>query len=832
LAFTAILFFCILWKFLQDIKTEHALQTIRQHLETSLSIVRDGVVIELPAISVVQGDLIILTEGSYLPADARLVDAYGLVIDETLLFGGSAPVQKTAADVSNRAVPPEKQRNMVFAGTYVLEGEGRAIVVATGEDCEIHHPGREVPMQMDLDSEAEMQMGIFYDYFKFAGCILGGLAVIIAWWTLQRSGEPVSWLEMLFLGLGFAIAAIPEGIVSTSRAILAENAYKLLRKGIAIRNLVSLEKLSGVTALCVDDVGVLTTEEMMLSHAFVDGRLLDAEGWEGTLTPAEDSQPESEDDESPPPASHARRQVPHGFPLLILAANQCTADEQNQQKSVMERNIHIAVREIAEQLGFYKADYDWALSPIYELPPNPGHPYKVLVFETEDGKFLELMFGAAEAVVSECQYVQSNGSIHLMNIDEKAFAVKIARYLFDTPAQVVGFAYRNLTAPPSRREMTQNLVFLGLLSFEPIYYIDEKEAVESCLDAGVKVVTMTNKDKRTAVDLAREFGIIQDKTSVVSKVELDEFTEEYHDSIIDRLLVYCHPSPEQKLNVIQYLKRRGYSVGAWGRTPRALREMKVADVSFASASRATHIVQEHADCLTFRDGFRVISDTLLHAREMYSHLRNSMRWLLSCALAQMLTLVIGFIIYQLKPNFSMPLNLQQIIWTHLLVNLIPLIGLGHERITGDLRLHRPQKSPPFLPKIYRFDILLRSLVIALMTIVAFVATLEAFPNNLQRAQTAACTTLIFTQLLASFQCHRQSWESLPQRVFANIPMLLTILACLGLHLFVIYFPMAREILWGDGFYNIEPMTQEWKWIIPFCIFLALIPLNLVRGTGR
>jgi Ca2+-transporting ATPase len=830
LVFFAILCFHILWKYIQDAKTRARLKSIQGHVEIAIAVVRDGRVVELSSTEIVPGDLLLLDEGSYIPADARIVHTDGLVVDETPLFGTSMSVTKTAEDISDSGLMPENQRNMVFAGTYVLEGTGRGIVIATGQRLEIHNPKRQVPVQHDLDSEAEIQTGVFYDRFKWAGCILAGLSVLITWSVLQQSGNPVNWSDLwpdlLFLALGFAIASIPEGIVSTSRAILADNAYRLLHKGVAIRSLINLERLSNVTALCVNDLGVFTTEEMMVSHAFVEEKLVEREMWESWLASRRDAP--SEEGEELFPVPPADSQIPSGLPLLVLTASKCCVRGQNRQESATEKRINQAIQQIAEQIGFNSEQYDTASSLVYEMIQTPERPYKMLFFETESGELLKLMCGDAKSVLQSCEYVQIRQTSSRMTVNQQELAARIIQYLRDSNVLVIGIAYRNVADPPSLQNMKQNLTFLGLLAFTEMDYTGEKDAVESCIDAGIKTVMITDKDPFAALDLARAFGMVQDKTAVASKAELDQVGDAY-DSVADRLLVYSGPSAEQKLNIVQHLKHRGYSVGLWGQSPKDLRSMKAADVSFASAFRASHITHQNAGCLLLKDGFQVIANLLLHTREAYGNLRNSMRWLLSCTTAQLVTLSIGFIIQQLK-GWPMPLTLSQIVWVHFLVNLIPVIGLGHSRISGDLKHNRPQKVVPFFAGLYHFDILLRSFVIALMTIISFVMTLQDFPNDPARAQGAACTALIFTQLIASFQCHRNSWESLPQRIVANIPFLLTILVCMALHLLVIYVPAIRQILWGHEFYGIGMLFSEWQWMLTFCVLLLLLPLNLATDS--
>ena len=172
----------------------------------------------------------------------------------------------------------------------------------------------------------------------------------------------------------------------------------------------------------------------------------------------------------------------------------------------------------------------------------------------------------------------------------------------------------------------------------------------------------------------------------------------------------------------------------------------------------------------------------------------------------------------------MPLNLLQLFWVHLLVSLIPLMSLGYDDIRGDFRYSKPQKIPPFLSRADFYDVLLRSLVIASMTIFSFILTSVNSDVTQQNphaaAQTAACTTLILGLLISNFQCHRLFWESVFQRIKANLPLCFTILACIALHLFIVYLPTTQQI------FGFAPLFQEWQWMLAFCAVLLFLPLNL------
>ena len=276
MAILAILVFHVVWRFAQAAKARNQLQSIRRHSDIRITVIRGGRLTKITPTDVVPGDLLILDEGDYIPADARIVETDSLIIDESPLFNGAMSIQKNAEDaLESSVVPPEKQRNMVFGGTYVMEGHGRAIVVQTGKNLELQKYGSQTPAAPDLPTEAERQMRRFYNYFSIGGLIIAKLAIAITWVLHRITDVQTDWHELFLLGFGFVIASVPDSIASTVRSILADTAKKLLKEGVAIQRLNTLEDLNNLTAVCIDEVGTFTKARHSLSHVFVDEQLIE-----------------------------------------------------------------------------------------------------------------------------------------------------------------------------------------------------------------------------------------------------------------------------------------------------------------------------------------------------------------------------------------------------------------------------------------------------------------------------------------------------------------------------------------------------------------------------
>ena len=814
-----ILGFQVLWRFVQAAKVRSQHQSIREHSEIHITVIRGGSVAKIIPRDVVPGDLLIFDEGDYIPADARIVEADSLVVDETPLYDGAASVQKRAEGMSEAiAVLPEEQRNMVFGGTYVTAGSGRAIVVKTGKDLEFHKGGKHVLSPPDRPTEAEKQMRVFYNCFSSAGLVIAALAIAITW-ALNRTVDISSaWPELLLLGLGFAIASVPDGIVLTTRSILADNANKMLTKGVAIQRLNTLEELNNLTAVCVDEIGTFTEAGLSLSHVFVDEQLVEQNTWEKWLAELETASDEAGEDAFPAPPPES--QVPYGFPLLILAASRCANHRQYQYGNSLGDDVYTALKEVALRIGYDLDRYDTELPLVDELPETPSHPYKGYVFETGGEKHLEIILGQSAIVLQDCRSIQVQGVLYKIEPGQVELIRQVTEHLDNRGAYVLGVAHRISGVADTRHEMKSNAIFLGLMAFSTSAHARTRECVESCMDAGMRIVLITDKNRQMAAEIAKTNGITQDRHSVAERADFDERREDY-DLLISNCSVYSKLSGAQRVSVVQYLGRHGYTLGFLGRRPLDTGAMKAADVGFASASHACHAVQTHADCLMLKEGFSVIEALLHHSREAYDNLRNSMRWLLSCTLAQLITLVVGFVLHHLY-GLPMPLTLHQIIWIHFLVNLVPLVYLGSDRIQERFRYSRARVVPPFLHTFYPSDFF-RSLFISSLAIVGFLVTIGRNSGNWANtepiAQTAACTILVFTQLFSNFQYRRYPWESLPQRIAANLPLLIIILVCMGLHALIVYHELAANILGTTAL-----TLREWQWIGAFCV-LAVLPLN-------
>ena len=835
---------------------------INRRMVHSIRVIRQGKLEKCAPEDIVPGDLLSLSIGDYVPADARIIKSEGLMTDESAIFGAEVAIDKTSADISEAALPPEQQKNIAFGGTYVVAGYGSAIVVKTGNQLEIWKQRRETHRISAAATLAENEIKDLHAIIKIAGIVVGTIVVAMGWW-FEYQNRATDWQSLIHLGLLFAIASAPYDIIGLLRLSFSKHTQRLMEKGVTLRNSRSIEKLSGITTFCANENGLATTRSLTISNIFVDEQLVDGNTWKTWLDSLESLPPEER--QKAVSAIPSDVKIPQGAPHLVFTAGLGTSGGQGMDnETISDSKIHAesdtdasppspksTIEKNMVRLG-YQLDTIKTKFPLVDAYPYTQHyGYQMQVFEPAPENYLNIIFGDAQTVFDTCSSVFVNDEIVPLCDDTYEMYDKVIEYLFNTKTQVYGVAFHTSDVILKPQEMENNPIFLGFISFSVSNDEEIKTVLKSSLDAGLKVILISENSEQETVDLAKDLGLIHNRKAVVSRAELEAVPREEIDAETSQWLAYSQPTWEQRRNIVLSLKRQGHAIGFLGQNRTDLRAMNVADITLANSSYASHIAQAAADGLINSKGFQAVKDAMLHAREAYRNTSGFLRWNFSCTLSLLLTLTLGTVLHYLY-EMPMPLTLTQIIWVQLLSTLLPALGIGTERIFADERYHRPSVSSRsrFLSKTTGVDIICRAVTISLMTIIPFffmlwrsaavsdamgVSTLmrDVFsggtgvtPNSadIAVARTAACTTLIFTQLATCWQALRYSWESLFQRIVANPWLLLISGIIIALHAITLYVEPIGQFL------GMVPLKWEWQWTLLFSLILLLLPLNLAINS--
>ena len=840
--------------------------TLNKRLAHSIKVIRQGKLEKCAPEEIVPGDLLSLTAGDYVSADARIIESEGLMIDESALFGTEGPVQKISGDIPEPDLPPEKQKNIAFGGTYVVAGHGFAIVVRTGEQIEIRKQHRDDRQPSMANTLAENETRDLHTIIKIVGIAAAAIAVVIGWW-FEYQNRVTDWQSLILLGLLFALASAPSNVIGLLRLSFSRHAQKLTEKGITLCNAKSLEKLSRITLFCANENGLATTRALTISSLFVDEQLVDGNTWRAWLDSLQDLS--AEERQKAIEAIPQGGKIPQGAPHLVFTAGLGISDGQSGTHAATSNSAAASqvethettpspkatIQRDMESLGYRLESIQAKLPWVDAYPATRNYGYQMQVFESAPENYLNVIFGDAQTVLNTCGSVLINGEITPLSDDKYEMYQEIIGHLLSTKSQVYSVAFHVSDVILKPQEMEDNPIFLGFMSFSISNDEETKTVLKSSLDTGLKIVLISEGKVQETVDLAKDLGLVYNSKAVVSREELEAVPREAIDEETENWLAYSQPTWEQRRNIVLSLKRQGHTIGFLGQNRTDLRAMTVADIALANSRYASHIVQAAADGLISSKGFQAVRDALLHAREAYHNASGFLRWNLSCTLSLFFTITIGTVLHYLY-KMPMPLTLTQLIWVQVLTTLLPSLGIGTEKIFADTDnsdwYHRPTRfsKARFLSKTTGIDIICRAVTVSLMSLIPFffmlwrsaalpetvgVSTLmgdvfsvgasgTAISAEITVARTVVCTTLILTQLATCWQALRYPWESLFQRMFANSRLLVLSLTVIALHLATLYVePMAQ-------FLGMASLKWEWRWTLLFSLILFLLPLNLAINS--
>ena len=831
-----------------------------------IKVIRQGKFEKCTPEDIVPGDLLSLTAGDYVPADARIIESEGLMIDESALFGSEGPVEKISTDIPEPALPPEKQHNIAFGGTYVVAGHGFAIVVKTGEQVEIWKQYQDDPPTPVTNTLAENETRDLHTQIKIVGIFVAAIAVGVGWW-FEYQNRVTDWHSLILLGLLFTLASAPGNVTGLLRLSFSKHAEKLREKGITLRDANSLEKLSRITTFCANENGLATTRALTISSIFVDEQLVDGNTWRTWLDSLKDL-PAAERQKAVAAIPQGGK-IPQGAPHLVFTAGLGTSDGRNVPNAATANtpatsgaetnetapSPKVAIQQNMEKLGYQLESVKAKLPLVDAYPSTRNYGYQMQVFESAPEDYLNVIFGDAQTVLDTCGSVLINGEITPLSDDKYEMYHEIIGYLLNTRSHVYGVAFHSSDVILKPQEMEDNPIFLGFIGFSVSNDEETKTVLKSSLDTGLKIVLISEGKEQETVDLAKDLGLVHNRKAVASREELDAVPREQIDSETAKWFAYSQPTWEQRRNIVLSLKRQGHAIGFLGQNRTDLRAMTVSDIALANSAQASHVVQAAADGLINNKGFQAVRDALLHAREAYHNAAGFLRWNLSCTLSLFFTLTIGMALHYLY-KMPMPLTLTQIVWVQLLTTLLPSFSMGTEHIFADADNndwhHRPIlfSRARFLSKTTGIDIICRAVTISLMALLPFFFMLWRSPalsdtfgvSMLMRevfsgrntgtpispditvARTVVCTTLILAQLATCWQTLRYPWESLFQRIFANSQLIVASVVVVALHLATLYIqPIAQ-------FLGMASLKWEWQWTLVFSLTLFLLPLNLAINS--
>lgn len=749
--------------FVQEYKAERSMAMIRRMAAPRAFVIRDNRLMQISAAELVVGDHVQLVQGNIVPADARLVEAAALSMDESALTGESLPSGKSTDVLREDDLIPADRTNMVFSGSVVSRGRARAVVVATGMETEI---GKIARLLEDRPARTPLQVRM-QRFSKRLSVIILLICIVIFLHGLYQ-GKTI--VETLMLSISLAVAAIPEALPALLTIALSLGAARLIRRKVLIRKLTAVEALGAVTYICTDKTGTLTQNRMSVAdaHVSIDESVLSTD--------------------RPPLA------------LCILLNHDVVLDAEGCKSG---DPMEVAMVDYAE--ARWGVLQEGLFPRIAEIPFDPVRKCMVSVHSAGDRQ-LVVVKGAPEAIAS--RLVLESESEELLHLSER-WSGKGRR--------VLAFAWRWIDSGEwngNAELFYDNLEWVGCLGLIDPLRPESAESIAAARRAGIVPVMITGDHPATAAAIAREAGILDGEGLVVTGRQLAGFSADDLLTNVEKIRVYARVTPEQKLVIVKALKERGHFVAMTGDGVNDAPALRQADIGVAMGVSGTDVSKEAAHMVLLDDNFAAIIRAVREGRRIYDNIRKFIRYMMTCNSAEIITIF-------LAPFAGLPVPLMplHILWINLVTDGLPALALAGERAEADI-MDRPPRNPSesFFARGTGTHIVWVGLVMAGLTLGV---QAWAIGNDIQHWQTMVFTTLAFNQLAHVLAIRAERKLLIEAGVFGNLPLMGAVFLTFVLQLMVIYLPSANHV------FKTQPLSvmQFFVCVVSAAVLFHLVELE-------
>ena len=792
--------------FFQENKASKALSELKKVLKVNAFVIRDGHEKEMLQEQLVPGDLIVLKPGFKVPADGRLIEAKELKVSEAALTGEWMASDKSTSLVA-KDIPLADRENMVYMGTIIESGEGRAVVTSTGTATEI---GKVATLVKETKEEKTPYQRKLADFSKIVGIIIALLCVFIFVEGMVTGGE---FKEMFTTSIAVAVAAIPEGLPVAMTVILAVGMQRIMTRQGLVRKLASAETLGSTSVICTDKTGTLTEAKMRVSILVTGTKQILSKNWNYSEEIDKDSK-----------TSHAQS--------LKIAASCSDAFIENPHDNIQDwvvrgRPTDRALLLAAAQAGIYKEDIETNTPKVSDLPFNSVAKYSATLNKLSKSDYMMYVLGAPEIILEMSRYIEMDGTQTELSREKLALMTKKYEDMTGSGMRVLATAYKKLglneftkeTQEPGEPQLAEEdmkeLVFVGFIGLDDPVRSGVKEAMDTCKKAGMKAIVITGDNKLTAMSVAKKLGMhVKDKNMIEGR-ELDKLTDEEFEKRVAEIQIYARVEPAQKLRIVTALQAMGEVVAMTGDGINDAPALKRADIGVAVGS-GTDVAKEVSDLLLLKDDFSVIVAAVEEGRVIIDNIRKVITYLLSDSFTEVV-LIGGSII----AGFPLPLTAAQILWVNLIEDGLPNIALTFEPKEEDVMQKKPERhDAPLLTKEMKTIIFLIGLITDVLLLFLFFYLLN-LEHDIVHVRTMIFAALTIDSLFYVFSCKSLRKSLWHINVFSNMILVAAVAFGAVMLVLAIYVPALQLLL------KTVPLNAG-DWLI--ILGLGALELTLVEVT--
>jgi P-type Ca2+ transporter type 2C len=807
--------------YLQESRAEHAVAALQRMAAPNAHVLREGVETQVATAQLVVGDVLLLSEGDAVSADARLIESASLSVAEASLTGESEAVLKST-DTLDSAAGIGDRVNMVFNGTAVSRGRGRAIVTATGMASEMGTVARllgettqqRTPLQREVD-----RIG------RTLGMAVVVIAVIVttAIYFTSEINDASDAVEVLLIGVSLAVAAVPEGLPAILSVVLALGVQRMARQNAIVKRLSSVETLGSASVICSDKTGTLTKNEMTIEKVVTPSGEVDVTG--SGYTPVGELHVGGQPTRDEVLLDEVHR-VLRGGSLANNASLQQDGEDWTIQGDPTEAAFLVAEAKIGRTAARV-ARFD----RVAEIPFTSERKLMTTMHTDaeRDGNIAVVTKGAPDVLLARCSHERVAGEIRPLTAERRTELLATVDRLADLALRTLAVAYRRLdsaTPPPAEDSTEDHLIYLGMVGIIDPPRPEVKVAIAKARAAGVRIIMITGDHPRTATRIARDLGIVDVDARALSGAEIEALDEAGLRAQVQTVSAYARVSPEHKLRIIAALRAEENIVAMTGDGVNDAPALKRADIGVAMGIGGTDVTKQAADMILADDNFATIVIAIREGRAIFANIRRFLRFLLSSNVGEVFTMLLGVMLAgplglkAVSGTIAVPLLATQLLWVNLLTDTAPALAMGVDPAPDDIMDRAPRHmNDAIIDTRMWLGVAWVGLVTAIVTLVALDMRLPGgflggSGGDIIEARTMALTVLVFAQMFNVFNA-RSDTVSAFHRLFTNRVLWAAVALSIVLQVAVV------NLAFLNRAFGTSPLTS-FDWLI--CIGLASLVL--------
>ncbi len=747
----------------QEKKAENAVELLKSMNAPNVKVLRDGIRKIISAKELVIDDIVFIEDGDIVPADLRLLETSRLQIAEASLTGESVPVYKDENIVLDENTLLGDRVNMAYSSTIVTYGSGMGIVVAIGMDTEVGKIANMLENADELDTPLKQKLNKIGKILSLFGIIISIIVFIIG----LLYGKDI--VEVLMIAISLAISVIPEGLPATATIVMALGVQRMAKKNALIRKLPAVETLGSTTVICTDKTGTLTQNKMTVKEYALYSDFINGEVNIGKVKNKE----------------------------LLYACSLC-----NNATLEIGDPTEIALLEFAKKnnrLVKYKR--------VSEIPFDSIRKRMTTVNKIKN--YIVYTKGAVDTVLPLCNKILDGNKIKNLTYEEIDKIYDLCNQASKRAMRVLAFAYK--TIDDLENDLESDLIFIGVVCMIDPPRNEVKKAIETCHKAGIKVIMITGDHIETALAITKQLHIYKEGDLAISGFDLEKISDKQLDKIVLKTSVFARISPNDKLRIVNSIKRNNNIVAMTGDGVNDAPALKSADIGISMGKSGTDVARESSDMILLDDNFKTIEYAIKEGRRIYSNIQKVIQYLLAGNISEVLVIFIAMI-----ANIGTPILAVHILIINLVTDTIPALAIGVDPAPCDIMDKQPIKVGTLFEKGLILRVIFHGVLISIITLIAYYI---GYLDSPKEGVTMAFITLSLSQIIHSLNQHSSTISFFSKKHARNWYLYLAMfISTIVLLMLVFVKPIAKFLSLQ------QPNLFEWAVII----LLSLVPLVVVE----